>query len=55
MQDQSHLSITGLYINNHRHLKQTLDDETVSDKFLLQYNVSARKDIKTPEKRIMSL
>lgn len=48
MQDGSHVNITGLYINNHRRLKETSEHfhETVSDKFLLQYNVAARKDIK---------
>lgn len=52
MEDGSHLNATGLYINNHRHLKETFEHfhESVSDKFLLQYNMAATKDIRTPVK-----
>lgn len=51
-QDGSHQNTTGLYINNHRHLKDMFKHfhEKVSGKFLLQYNVAARKGIKTPVK-----
>jgi len=48
MQDGSHLSTTGLHINNHRHLKGTFEHLHETDKFWLQYNVAARKE--TPVK-----
>lgn len=42
------MNVTGLCTNNHRRLKETSEHfpETVADKFLLQYNAAARKDIK---------
>lgn len=45
MQSGSQINSSWLYINNHRYLKETFGyfTETVSNKFLLQFNVAVRK------------